>query len=451
MLMTNERSGKRTNLQLPRDGSAEGKITGLGCLFMGLAHIVCLKQYLKGIFFALIEVVFLLCLPLIFEKIHGMITLGTPNASLPVTERDHSIFMLIDGIMVLAVVFLFLLMYYISVKSARELYRDYCATGRLPGTRDVVHSLADTGFAAGALAPTIILVLFFVVVPLVFSACVAFTNYSAPDHIPPSNTVDWVGFDNFAAMFGSDAVWTAALGRVALWTLVWGLLATLTCYAGGLIMAVLLGDKKLRLAPVYRAIFILPYAVPTVVSMLVWQNLLGGTFGTINRTLMELGIINEAIPWLGDATLAKFTAVLVNLWAGFPYFMLLITGTMTSIPHDIYEAAQIDGAGRAIILRKITLPLVLKQTAPLVIMSFTHNINNFGAIFFLTSGKPVVADTTLTSAGGTDLIITWIYKLTVTLMKYNYASALAIIVFVILAPFAIFNFVRTKAFREERT
>lgn len=435
-------------MRIKRDGSSAKKIKTAACCFMGLGHLLYLRQWIKGALFALIELIFILFLPKMISIIGGMITLGTPKPELPVAQRDNSIFMLIDGILVLAVIAVFVMLYVISVKSALTAYEGYTASGQLQKNRDVLKTFADKGFAATALAPSILLVLFFVVVPLIFSACVAFTNYSSPDHIPPSNTVDWVGFDNFRAMFGGDAVWSGALGRVALWTLAWGALATGTCYLGGLIMATILHDRKLKLVPAFRAIYILPYAVPSVVSMLVWQNLLNGTFGTVNKTLMALGIIKEAIPWFGNVWLARFTVVLINLWAGFPYFMLLITGTMTSIPADVYEAASIDGASRFTTFRKITLPLVLYQTAPLIIMSFTHNINNFGAIFFLTNGRPVVSDTTLTSAGGTDLVVTWIYKLTVTLLKYNYASALAILVFLVLAPVAIFNFVRTKAFKE---
>lgn len=298
------------------------------------------------------------------------------------------------------------------------------------------------------LAPSVVLVVFFVLVPLVFSALVAFTNYSAPNNIPPNNTVDWVGFDNFAAMFGGNATWTAAFGRVAVWTLVWGILATVTCYFGGMIMAVVLHESKIKFASVFRTIFILPYAVPSVVSMLVWKNLLNGSFGVVNRTLMQWGLINSPIPWLSDPTMAKFVCVLINLWAGFPYFMMLTTGTMTAISEDVYEAARIDGASKFYIFKKITLPLVLYQTMPLIIMSFTHNINNFGVIFFLTGGDPVVADTTSTSAGGTDILVTWIYNLTVNLLKYNYASVLAVMIFIVLAPFAIWQFRKTKSYKE---
>ena len=147
----------------------------------------------------------------------------------------------------------------------------------------------------------------FVLVPLIFSACVAFTNYSAPNHITPNNVVDWVGLDNFRTLFGGDILWGKALGRVSLWTLVWALLATTTCFFGGFIIAVILRESKIKIAPVFRGIFILPYAVPSVISMLVWQNLLNGSFGTVNRTLMKLGIIDKVIPWLSDPWLQVYS------------------------------------------------------------------------------------------------------------------------------------------------
>lgn len=424
------------------------KVLILSILFMGLSHIICFKQYVKGVLYALTEIIFFIFLPRIAFNIMNMITLGSPQPDIPVKLRDNSIFMLIDGVMTLAVLIIFLIIYIISIRSALATYRDYSVDGKLVGEKESFSQVLGKSFPIFGLAPSVGLVVFFVIVPLVFSACVAFTNYSAPQNIPPNNTVDWVGFSNFADMFGGDAKWTAALGRVAAWTLVWGFLATATCYFGGLIMAVILHESKIKFKSFFRTVFILPYAVPAVVSMLVWQNLLNGTFGTINRTLIHLGIIEGTIPWLSNAWLAKFVTVAVNLWAGFPYFMLLSMGTMTAISADVYEAARIDGANRLQLFKRITLPLVLYQTMPLIIMSFTHNINNFGAIFFLTGGNPVVSDSTVTSAGGTDILVTWIYKLTITLMKYNYAAVIAIMIFVVLAPFAIFNFRRTKSYRE---
>lgn len=431
------------SLKIQEKDTGRKKVLINALLFMGLGHILSLKQYLKGFFYASFEVLFLIFLPKIITGIGNLRTLGEAQPHLPIRERANSMFMLIDGIILLAAVLIFIMIYVISVRSALADYDEASPSG----SRRIKAGL-NKAFPLLGLAPGVGLVVFFVIVPLIFSACVAFTNYSSPGHIPPNNTVDWVGFENFVTLFGGNATWTGALGRVALWTLVWGALATVTCYFGGMLMAVVLNESRLRIAPLFRMIFILPYAVPSVISMLVWQNLLNGTFGTLNRTLSALGLLTGPIPWLGDPWLAKFTVVMINLWAGFPYFMLLTLGSMTAIPPDIYEAARIDGANKYHIFRKITFPIVLYQTAPLVIMSFTHNINNFGAIFFLTGGKPVVTDSTLTSAGGTDILVTWIYKLTVNLLKYNYASVLAVMIFIVLAPLAIINLRRTKSFRE---
>lgn len=433
---------------LPHDGSAEKKVRIAATAFIGLAHIIYLRDHVKGFLFAFIETLFLLCSPLVLGKIRDLITLGDPQPDLPIKMRGNSMFMLIDGILMLAVVAVFVIIYVISVRSARAGYREYCRKKRFPQKGESLNATLGKAFPVVGIAPSFILILVFVVVPLLFSMSVAFTNYSAPDHIPPNKTVDWVGLDNFQALLGGEASWSSGFARVATWTLVWAFSATVTCYFGGLIVAVLLKEANLKIAPVFRVIFILPYAVPAVVSMLVWRNLLNGTFGTVNRTLMALGLIENPIPWLGHPALAQFTCILVNLWAGFGYFMLLSMGTMTAVSQDIFEAAKIDGASRFQVLKSITLPLVMYQTMPLIIMSFTHNINNFGAIFFLTGGNPTVADSTTTSAGGTDILVTWIYKLTITLLKYNYASVIAVMIFMVLAPFAIFNFRRTRAFRE---
>jgi len=425
-----------------RRDSTKNKVLISSILFMGLGHVLYLKQYLKGLFFAAIEVVFIAYLPKITVVLGNLITLGEPQPHLPIRQRPHSMFMLIDGIIVLALIFIFIGFYIISVRSA---VAESDQSRRSPiGLREGINrALPMIG-----LAPSIGLILFFVFIPLVFSACVAFTNYSSPGHIPPNNTVDWVGLENFKTLFGGHTTWTGALVRVALWTLTWAVLATATCYFGGMLTAVVLKESRMRIAGFFRILFILPYAIPSVISMLVWQNLLNGTFGTLNRTLFTLGVIAKPIPWLGDPRLAKFTAVMINLWAGFPYFMLLTLGSMTAISQDVYEAAEIDGAGKIQLFWKIILPIVLYQTAPLIIMSFTHNVNNFGAIFFLTGGGPVVKDSTLTSSGGTDILITWIYKLTVNLMKYHYASVLAVMVFLVLAPIAMINLRRTRSFRE---
>ena len=433
---------------LPVDGSASKKVKVTASCFMGLAHVIYLKNYIKGLLFALIEFIFIAFIPTIVVKLVNLVTLGDPQPNIPIKQRDNSMFMLIDGVLVIAVIAIFVVAYILSVKSAEKDYKEYCRKKAYSSQKENLKKTLGSSFPIMGLAPGFILIVVFVIVPLIFSVCVAFTNYSSPQHLPPNNTVDWVGLDNFKDLLTGETSWSQGFSRVAIWTLIWAIAATVTCYFGGLIVAVQIKELNIKISAFFRFIFILPYAVPSVVSMLVWKNLLNGTFGTVNRTLMAWGLITDPIPWLGSSTLAQITCILINLWAGFGYFMLLALGTMTAIPQDMYEAARIDGANRFQILRRITLPLVLYQTMPLIIMSFAHNINNFGAIFFLTGGNPTVTDSTTTLAGGTDLLVTWIYKLTITLLKYNYASVIAVLIFLVLAPFAIFNFRQTKAYKE---
>ncbi|MDE7432306.1 MAG: sugar ABC transporter permease [Lachnospiraceae bacterium] len=428
---------------LRTDGSSKKQILLSSCVFMGLGHILYLKQYIKGILFALIEVLMLIASPKLLNMFKDMIEISRWYPYIrPATFR------LVDGIMAIFVVAIFVIAYVVSVKSALSSYQDFCLEGRCKSNKEAMQGAVGKAFPLLGLSPALILVIFFVIVPLIFSITVGFTNWSLPDHLTPGAPVNWVGIENYIDMFGGSSQWSSAFGRVALWTVIWGFVATGTCYFGGMLLATVLYEAKLKITPVFRAILILPYAVPSILTVKVWQNMLNGSTGTINKTLRELGLITQNINWLNDTTLVKFVCIGVNMWVGIPYFMLLITGQMTAISADIYEAATIDGANKAQVFKSITLPLVIYQTAPLIIMSFTHNINNFGAIYFLTGGDPKVQDTTITGAGATDLLVTWIYKLTMNELKYCKASVLAMLVFIVMAPFAIWNFRNTKSYKE---
>ena len=239
--------------------------------------------------------------------------------------------------------------------------------------------------------------------------------------------------------------------RVALWTVLWAVFATFSCFFLGFFFAVVLLDKRIAIPKFYRTIFILPYAIPTMLSLFVWANLLNGTMGPINMMLKNFGI--PGVKWLSDPNVAKITLILVNMWIGFPYSMILTTSSMTAIPSSMYEAAQIDGANKWQQFKSLTLPMVMYQLKPTLIMQFASNINNFGAVFFLTGGGPTLVSagenlTISTQAGSTDILISWIYKLTMNSNEYNIASVLSILVFIVLVPFGLYNFLRTKSFKE---
>ena len=186
------------------DGSSLKKIKISACCFMGLAHLIYLKDYFKGIFFALIETVFIVFLPSIIQKIIDLVTLGSPHPELPVKLRDNSIFMLIDGILVISLVIIFFVVYFMSISSAEKTYKEYCRAGVLKNWKASMNHSLGSSFPVFGLAPAFVMVIVFVVVPLVFSVAVAFTNYSDPGHIPPNNTVDWVGFQNFVDLLSGQ-------------------------------------------------------------------------------------------------------------------------------------------------------------------------------------------------------------------------------------------------------
>lgn len=426
-------------------------------LFMGLGQIAVLKQYVKGVIFALFEIIVLLNSSAIFNGIKGLITLGDPKNNLPVAQRDNSTWMMLDGLIACVVLVIVIALYIFNIIDAKHSVKEYERTGEVQNLRSFLNVLGEKAFAYTALSPAFVMIAFFVVIPLVFSILLAFTNYSAPQHIPPNSTVDWVGLKTFQDMINMKQ-YAQGFARTAVWTLEWAFLGTITCYFGGMFIALALNDKKIKVSGFFRTIFILPYAVPGMISLFIWAILLNGQFGPITRGLRELGIIEwlqgigalqkDAIPWLSETGLARTMLIIVNLWLGFPYFMLMITGIMTSMPADIFEAATIDGASKSQQFRYITLPLLLYQTIPLMIMSFSYNMNNFGGVYFLTNGNPPDTITTQSFAGTTDTLITWMYKLTLEQRLYNRASVIAILLFIVVAPFAVYNFTRTKSFKE---
>ncbi len=431
--------------------------------FMGLGQIIYLKEYIRGFLLALFEAVILFFImfqtspfslnfkgPIIQSFIH-LVTLGDPHPELPVKFRDHSIFMMINGLIVLIICVIFIVTYIVNIKTAVKDAEKIIKKGKFPTLKETKNDLAQNSFAVIGILPLVILISFFIVLPLLFSSLVAFTNYSSPDHVPPNNLVDWVGLQNFITMFSvrHGGAWLSAFTRTVIWTFIWAVFSTFTCFFVGFFFAVVLQDRRIKLPKLYRTLFILPYAIPQMLSLFIWANLLNGTFGPINRTLHYLGLIKNTIPWLSNPTMAKITLILVNVWIGFPYSMILTTSSMTAISKSLYEAAIMDGANNWQQFKKITLPLVLFQLKPLLIMQFAGNINNFGAVFFLTGGGPNMSDTIATQAGATDLLISWIYKLTTnTPAQYNLASVLSILVFIVLVPFALYNFTRTKSFKD---
>lgn len=259
----------------------------------------------------------------------------------------------------------------------------------------------------------------------------------------------WVGWTNFIRLVRSPQV-AGPFVQVFVWTFMWAFLSVLTTFSLGLLLAVLLNDKRMRFRGLYRVLLIVPYAVPAFISALVWRGLLNTEVGLVNNVLQAL--IGVRIPWLQEPFWAKMSLIIVNLWLGFPYMMLINLGSLQSIPDELYEAAKVDGATGWQQFYGITLPLLLVSVAPLLVSSFAFNFNNFSVIYLLTKGRPPIAGAQ-TPAGYTDILITYTYRLAFESSggtDYGLASAVTILIFLIVASLSWINFRFTGALEEVR-
>ncbi|MFC8193410.1 ABC transporter permease subunit [Cellulomonas sp. NPDC057328] len=256
-----------------------------------------------------------------------------------------------------------------------------------------------------------------------------------------------VGLENFTRAFADDT-YSGPLLRITVWTFAFAIATVATSFLLGLVLALVFNDTRLRGRKVMRTLFILPYAFPAFLSALLWRGMLNANpdYGVVN----QLFFLGTRIPWLDDPTLAKLAIIGVNLWLSFPYWFLVCTGALQSLPEDVMEAARIDGAGRWRTFRAITMPLLLVSTTPLLIASFAFNFNNFTLVYMLTGGGPRFTDTSAT-LGHTDILISMIYQLSGVAggrADYGLASALSIIVFLIIGTISALAFRRTRRLEE---
>ncbi len=270
-----------------------------------------------------------------------------------------------------------------------------------------------------------------------------------PVSIARYNDFGWVGWRNFRAIMASAP---RALFPVFLWNISFALITVFLNLAAGILIAVLLNNKALRFRNLYRTLLIIPWALPSVITIQVWKGFLNQNFGAINRVMALLDIGAEPINWLlGDANAARGAVILVNLWLGLPFMMTATLGALSAIPDDIYEAARIDGASPWQGFWNVTGPLLRTALVPIALSSFAFNFNNFNVIFLLTDGGPPVSWGTAT-ARGTDILISWAYNEAFRSQggyAYGFGSAISLIIFVITLAVSLMNFRVTGALKDE--
>ena len=319
-----------------------------------------------------------------------------------------------------------------------------------------LRSYLDEKFHITLLALPALGVAVFTVIPILLLILVAFTNYDQ-QHMPPTNLFSWVGINNFVTLFSGGSSVTLGFGyafvRVLGWTLVWSLFATFTTYIGGILMSLLLNNKMVRWPKLWRTMFMVTIAVPQFVSLLLMRNFFsnGGIANTICANigltgfLRDIGAISTAyIPVLSAPGWAHVMIILINIWIGVPYQMLIATGVLMNLPGDQLESARIDGANPYQTFRHITMPYMLFVTGPALVTDFVKNMNNFNVIYLLTQDVYTTTNQVMANAQAreVDLLVTWLFTLTQDYYNYKMASVIGIMVFVVCAVITLvaFNF-----------
>ena len=253
-----------------------------------------------------------------------------------------------------------------------------------------------------------------------------------------------IGFDNFSKL-ASNPLYRDPFVRVFIWTLVYATLTVFCSFGIGLFLAIALDKKGMRGQRLYRSVLVIPWAMPGFLSLLIWAGLLNDDFGVVNK------LLHLHVPWLFDPNWARVSVLLVSIWLTTPYFFLVSLGALQSIPSELYEAARVDGGSGWAVFRRVTLPLLLVATAPLLIASFAFNFNNFGNVYLLTGGGPYSGTSSV--AGATDILITYTYKLAIATGKgqdYGLASSVGIVIFFIVASISGVSFFRSKSLENVR-
>ena len=396
------------------------------------------RQWAKGAIFVVLTMAYVLAFGDIINM--GIWGLGTLGTELP---RDNSVFLLAEGILALIVLAFGAVIYYFNIKDAYKNGKKRDENKPMFSFKDQYQAVVNEGYPYLVSGPALILLIFTVIFPILFSFALAFTNYDLY-HSPPANLFDWVGLKTFAKIFTVD-IWRSTFFDVLGWTIIWTLVATTLQVSIGIFLAVLVNQEDIKFKKTIRTLLVLPWAVPAFVTILIFAGMFNNSFGAINNDILAFFNVSP-IPWMTDAIWTRVALITIQGWLGFPYIFVVTTGVLQSIPDDLYEASTLDGASVFQQFKNITLPLILTSMSPIIITQYTTNFNNFNIIYLFNEGNPPVRGQ---NAGGTDILISWVYKLTFETNNYNMAAAITIIMGLAISIFAFFQFRKTAAFKEE--
>ena len=428
-----------TTEQNPKKAMWLSLIPGLGQIYN--------KQKAKGYIFLAVTALFLVYfIGIGAGELSKLVTLGT------VRGQDNSLFILIRGAFHLIITVVYFLFYALNIKDAGTVAKRINNGITVPKTlKDMVHAIYENGFPYLLIIPSYIAMTFAIIFPVLVTLMIAFTNYDFK-HTAPTTLLDWIGFQNFTNMW-TLSTFRSAFTSVLGWTLIWALAASTLQIVLGILTAIVANQPFVKGKRIFGVIFLLPWAVPAFITILTFSNMFNDSVGAINAQVLPLfakifpfldGIL---IPWKTDPTWTKIALIMMQGWLGFPYIYVLTLGILQSIPNDLYEAAYIDGANGWQKFRNITFPMIMAVAAPTLISQYTFNFNNFSIIYLFNDGGPGSVGG---NAGSTDILISWIYKLTTnTSPQYSMAAAVTLIISVIVISISMIAFKKLHAFDME--
>ncbi len=443
--------------------------TRLSLVIMGAGYIGR-KQYVKGILVTALEVLFgYVLVGFSWPYLLKFDTLGDVERETyfdPLTMKniendyDNSLLILLMGTLSILIIASFVVLYISNMKKVYALQVAKENGKHIPTFKEDLVSLFNERFHITLLTLPTLGVVLFTIVPLIFMIFVAFTNYDE-NHLAPTKLFTWVGLENFINLFTTSSTITFGYTfvRVLAWTLIWAVAATFTTYIGGIMLAKLINDKLTFAKGFWRTCFVVTIAIPQFVTLLLIGKMFGN-YGIVNGLLSGTGVVEffksigwisaglEYIPFLTEPGWAHVMIILINIWIGVPYQMLIATGILMNIPSDQMESARIDGATNRQIFWKIIMPYYVFITGPSLITSFIGNINNFNVIYLLTNSAGYTTSNmalAASSAKETDLLITWLFTLTNDYSNFKMASVIGIVVFVVCASFTLLTYTRMIA------
>ena len=415
-------------------------------LIPGLGQIYN-KQKAKGYIFLGVSVAFLIYfITIAAGELGNLVTLGSQRG------QDNSLFMLIRGSLHLIITVVYLAFYALNLKDAHSTAKRWNAGHPVTTSlQDMIKGVYENGFPYLLIIPSYIAMTFAIIFPVVVTLFIAFTNYDFK-HLPPGALLDWVGITNFTNIWKLSTFRTA-FGSVLGWTIIWALCATTAQIVIGILTAVIANQPFIKGKRIFGVIFLLPWAVPAFVTILTFSNMFNDSVGAINTQVLPFlskflpFIDNFLIPWKTDPFWTKVALIMMQAWLGFPYIYVLTLGILQSIPNDLYEAAYIDGANAIQKFTNITFPMIMAVAAPTLISQYTFNFNNFSIIFLFNNGGPGSVGG---GAGSTDILISWIYKLTTgSSPQYSMAAAVTLIISLVVISISMVAFKKLNAFEME--